>query len=123
MPKMKYTTYNDLLEFAEQECDTFSLVWRHEMKFKDSAWEVVEELQPYLISELPTNKWPGTEIFGGKALLRTYSVNPASIAILKRASSVFDWVAPNYPEDLALYINGKNVFASVAHESMAWFEA
>ncbi len=119
---MKYTTYQELLKFAEEECDSFSLVWRHEFKFKKSAWKITEELRPYLLSELPTNKWPGTEIFGSKALLRTYSINSASISILKRVSSIFDWIAPDYPEDLAIYRNEKVVFASVAHESEAWFE-
>lgn len=120
--KMKYTTYESLLKYAEKECDSFSLVWRHEFNFDKSAWDITEDLSPHLISEFPTNKWPGTEIFSGKALLRTYSLNQETISVLKKVSSVFEWVAPNFPEDLAFYNNGKVIFASVAHEGDAWFE-
>lgn len=122
MPKMKYTTYHNLLEFAEQICDSFSLIWRHEFNFEKSAWIITEELSPHLLIEISTNKWPGTEIFGGKALLRKYTLNPATISILKQVSSVFDWIAPNYPEDLAFYSNEKVIFASISHENEAWFE-
>jgi hypothetical protein len=120
--KIKYTNYQDLLKYADQECDTFSLVWRPEFNFENSAFKITEELAPYLISEKSTNKWPGTEVFGNKALLRTYQLNKESSNILKQVSSVFDWVAPKYPEDLAFYNNNKIMFASVAHEDMAWFE-
>ena len=75
MPKMKYTTYQELIKFAEKECDSFSLVWRHEFDFKDSAWKVEEDLQPHLKSEIPTNKWPGTENLKGAANVCTYSLN------------------------------------------------
>jgi hypothetical protein len=120
--KMKYTTYKNLLEVAEQEYDTFSLVWRHELNFEESAWKIEEELRPHLLSKFSSCKWPGTEIFGRKATIRTYVVNPESISILGRVSSVFDWLAPNYPEDLAFYRENKVIFASVAHEGEAWFE-
>jgi hypothetical protein len=119
---MKYSTYQDLLEYAESECDSFSLVWRSEFNFQKSAWDITDKLSKHLINELPVNKWPGTEIFDGKALLRTYSINAESIAILKSVSSVFDWLAPGYPEDLAFYKNENVVFVSIAHEGEAWFE-
>jgi hypothetical protein len=120
--KPKYTTYEDLLDFAEEEYDSFSLVWRNHLSFTKSAWQVEEDLRPYLISEFSSHKWPGTEIIGGKALVRTYRVSPESLSVLRQVSSVFDWLAPDYPEDLAFYKGNKLAFASVAHEGEAWFE-
>ena len=120
--KQKYTTYEDLLDFAEEEFDSFSLVWRNDLSFNKSAWQVETDLRPHFISEFSTHKWPGTEIMGGKAMVRTYEVSSDSLSVLRRVSSVFDWLAPDYPEDLAFYKNNQLTFASVAHEGDAWFE-
>ena len=119
---MEYTTYQDLLEYAGTKCDSFSLVWRSEFEFEKSAIKITEALKSYLISEVSTNKWPGTELMSGKALLRTYALNNKTLPLLKEVSEVYEWVAPKYPEDLAFYSKGKVVFSSVAHEGMAWFE-
>jgi hypothetical protein len=73
--KMKYSSYNDLIDYAEHECDSFSLVWRSEFNFNESALDTTEELKPHLINEVSTNKWPGTELFSGKAILSAMSQN------------------------------------------------
>ncbi len=118
---MKYTTYKTLLEFALDEADTFSLVWGN-FSFDSSAYELIEQLSPWIISDYSSCSWPGTELVGQKARVKTYEVNTETIEILKCVNSVFDFQAPQYPEDLAFYRNGQVVFASVAHEGEAWFE-
>jgi len=117
---MKYTSYKELLEFALDETDTFSLVWRN-FKFESSAFELIENLQPWLVSDYSSSSWPGTELFGEKARVKTYKVNPQTIEILNCVDSVFDWQAPKYPEDLAFYKGKEVLFSSVAHEGDAWF--
>ncbi|MGH1441807.1 MAG: hypothetical protein ACRBBR_16960 [Cellvibrionaceae bacterium] len=117
---MKYTSYEELLEFGLEEADTFSIVWRN-MAFDDSAFDLVEDLSPWLVSDFSSHSWPGTELLEEKARVKTYEVNSETIKILNCVSSVFDLQAPKYPEDLAFY-RGKDVlFGSVAHEGMAWF--
>jgi len=119
---MKYTTYRDLLLYAAKESDSFSLVWRDSFEFRESAHDIAKRLSPYLLSESKTSKWPGTEVFGAEALLKIYAVNNNTISILSEVSCIYEWLAPKFPEDLAFYRKGKTIFASVAHEKMAWFE-
>ena len=118
---MKYTTYKALLEFALEAADSFSLVWGN-FSFDRSAYELIERLSSWIISDYSSSSWPGTELGGGKARVKTFEVNTETIEILKCVDSVFDFKAPKYPEDLAFYSNGKVIFASVAHEGEAWFE-
>ncbi len=117
----KYVSYEELLDFALEEADTFSVTWRN-MAFNQSAFDFVDELSPWLVSDFSSFSWPGTELFGEKARVKTYKVNEQTIESLKCVSSVFDFLAPNYPEDLAFYHGKKVLFGSVAHEGMTWFE-
>ncbi len=113
--------YQSLLTRVSNEADEFSLVWREEFKFKQSALSIDMKLSPFLISEQKTSSWPGTELFGGLATLKKYSVSTESIALLKEVKNVYEWLAPKYPEDLAFYKNGKVLFWSIAHENEAGF--
>ena len=115
--------YEQLLTKALKEFDSFSLVWRESDRFKDEAKKFTKRLEPYLISKIRTNRWPGTKIRGGKAIVRTYKVCPESISELRVVSDVFAWLPPYLPEDLAFYKNDKVVFTSIAHERIASFDA
>lgn len=113
--------YTQLLNTALKEYDSFSLVWRDDMEFNESAKKLEEQLAPYLIEEKHTDVWPGTQLEYPFATVRIYQVNEKTIKTLQSVNSVFEWLSPNYPEDLAFYKNGVNKFASVAHEQMAWY--
>jgi len=110
-------SYESLLRFGQNNCASFSLVWRDQLEFNESAKEIEEKLKPYLIKEEYTNKWPGTEIYDSKAKVRFYKFNSETIKILQEAKSLYNWLSPNMPEDLAFYSkNGKCILESVAHE-------
>jgi len=119
MPR-KYTSYTELLDIAKREADTFSLVWRN-FAFDQTAFDLIDELEQWLVSDYSSSSWPGTELFDEKARVKTYNVNEQTIAILSRVESVFDWQSPKYPEDLAFYKEKEIIFGSVAHEGEAWF--
>jgi len=55
------------------------------------------------------------------ATSRTYRINNTTINILRSVESVYQWVSPSYPEDLAFYKKGELWFASIAHEGESWF--
>lgn len=114
-------SYNELLQKAKSECDSFSLVWRAEFKFNENAKSVENSLKPYLLKEQLVKEWPGTQLLKADALLRTYLVNAASMEILKMTGDIYKWLSPDYPEDLAFYKKGKVWFASIAHEKDSWF--
>lgn len=115
-------TYQQLLNWALEECESFSLVTRNGTE-TDQEKEINKKLQPFLIEEIKTNEWPGTKVFGPpEHALRFYKLDRNSIKILSEASSVYSWLSPDRPEDLAFYKNNKYLwFGSVAHENMAFF--
>ena len=118
----KAQTYIDLLHFAAFQCESFSLVWRDQFRVEKSADEIKEALQPFLISSVRTAEWPGTKLIGHQATVRHYRVSDESVKLLYRAGSLYSWLEPNLPEDLAFYGPGERVWlASISHEHVAWF--
>lgn len=117
----KYTSYQELLDFVEQEADSFSLVWQN-FAFEPSAFILAEKLSPWLMSDYSSSAWPRTQLIGQKARVKTYQLNQHTVEILKTFNSVFDFIAPYYPEDIAFYKEKNIIFSSVAHEAQAWFD-
>ena len=66
-------------------------------------------------------RWPGTEIFDGRA--RIVSVNlveELTAWLVKEAPTPYGWLDPDWPEDVAfLREDGSVLFESVAHERMS----
>jgi hypothetical protein len=118
----KGQTYIQLLEFAASRCDSFSLVWRDQFQFEQSAYEIKKILKPCLLSNAKTDEWPGTKLIGHKAMVRRYRVTEESIKSLGASVSLYSWLQPKLPEDLAFYTSGETVWlASISHEHLAWF--
>ena len=115
--------YISLLNWALDTSQCFSLVWRDDFEFGETAKVIESKLKPFLIKEELTNEWPGTTVFGPpENTIRFYKVNEDSINILKSNTSISSWVAPDYPEDLAFYKSSNDPwFGSVAHENIAFF--
>jgi hypothetical protein len=117
----KGQTYIDLLIFAAARCEYFSLVWRDQFKFEPSAYQIKHALKPFQISNVRTDEWLGTKLIGHSAIVRSYRISGESIELLNVAGSLYSWLQPNLPEDLAFYSSG-NVgwLASISHERRAW---
>lgn len=112
--------YAHLVDFAQGQCATFSLVWRGEFKDKRLDREIAKELSHFLLSERLTNQWPGTTS-NHAARVCTYGLNAQTIRIIMRASGLYGWRHPELPEDIALYNKGGAVWlGSVAHERIGW---
>ena len=118
----KGQTYIDLINFAAVRCVSFSLVWRDQFKFEQSAYEIKQALRPFLISNDRTEEWPGTTLIGHQAIVRHYRVADESVKLLQIADGLYSWLQPSLPEDLAFYASGDTAWlASISHESQAWF--
>lgn len=114
-------TYNRLIDFAQGQCTKFSLVWREDLGNKKRENDIANKLAPFLLSHTTTNKWPGTEIFGSSANVCFHELTPETANVLKIAKRLYQWEAPDFPEDLAFYAkNGGIWLGSVAHEHMGW---
>ena len=118
----KGQTYFDLLDFAASRCESFSLVWRDQFHFANSAYEIKHALKPFLLSNVRTDEWPGTKLIGHDAIVRRYRVSNESVKLLQKAEGLYSWLQPALPEDLAFYVSEDVVWlASISHEGEAWF--
>lgn len=100
----------------------FSYVWRDDLDFDDHAKEFEERLMPHLIREYRASEWPGTELDELAATIRRYNLNDESAKVLSCVEKPFDFISPSYPEDLAIYVDGKLYYACCSHERFDWFE-
>ena len=115
--------YRALLEFLVQRAGSFSLVWRSDGRYEQTAEVVRHRLAPLLIRTEGTSEWPGTQSLGGLATVRHYRADEEAIPILVEPGHLYAWQAPQRPEDLAFYgARGEVLFGSIAHESASWFE-
>jgi hypothetical protein len=113
-------TYTALLRLAIQYCSSFSLTWRDQLKFNETASLMMSALLPFLIRELHTNEWPGTQLIDQKAMVRYYQFTEDTLRILSEVSSLYAWLSPNLPEDLAFYREDERCWLfSIAHEKDA----
>lgn len=117
------TAYVALIRFAAAERSTFSLTWRHQLKFDANAKQVEDALRSSLIRLETTDTWPGTQLIGHAAVVRFYEVSAAAQVLLEDAGRLYAWLAPNRPEDLAFYTaSGRYWLASIAHERAAFID-
>jgi hypothetical protein len=111
--------YKRLLTTACEHFEFFMLVWRDQFKsdWKRSALKIRRELKPLEVTVRRSNKWPGNIIFGAKADVVFYRFERSGLEVLRRPGSLFSWLTPNYPEDLAFFDqSGRCGMASVTHE-------
>jgi len=113
-------TYTELLKFAMQYCSSFSLTWRDQFQIHESASLMLSSLRPFLIREVHTDEWPGTHLAAPQAMVRHYQFTEETLRILSQVPSLYAWLYPNFPEDLALYrADGTCWLFSIAHEQDA----
>ncbi len=74
--------YLALIQFAARNCNRFSLVWRNQLRFDSSALEIAGALVPDLEKSITTDEWPGTQLFGHRAVVRHYRVTRRSVDVL-----------------------------------------
>jgi hypothetical protein len=113
--------YKALIAFAVGRCSTFTLVERSECGMSDAAMEILRSLAPALVSESEVDEWPGTRLCGGlTATLRRYELRDFSAATLTQAPSLYAWIQPDRPEDLALWNDSRPLLVTIAHERDAY---
>jgi hypothetical protein len=114
-------TYSRLIDIAQTQCTRFSLVWRNDRRNKRHQSELGRRLKPFVLSDIITNEWPGTWTFPYAHNLCTYELSQETATALKMVEGLYDWLAPDFPEDLAFYVEKGEVWlTSVAHECMGW---
>jgi hypothetical protein len=128
MPKVLHSTsditgrdYTAFLDEAFKHFTSFSLVWRKGLSYDQNRHTVGHDLARHELQKRQGSCWPGTQLFGVSQTIITYGLNADTARVLSRPASLFAWLSPSFPEDLAFYLkNGHCGFASVAHEGLAW---
>lgn len=126
--------YEQVLKIAQENgCNYFEFCIRHDIDFlgdysygySENTYKFMEELTPFLVSEIQTNHWvTGMVISREKeATLYRYHLNEQSLMkILEYSNSVSDWCGPKLPEDLVLFQDEKPWLGFIGHEAMSfWF--
>lgn len=111
--------YKKLIEVLCKHSDTFYFVTRKELKYNQ---EIITQFEPYFIETYKTKKWAGTETKTAAATVFVIESNEETYKLLvKYASSLYDWVAPELPEDLTFIKNNFTWFSCTTHEEFAGF--
>src|SRR5436190_15320726 len=95
--------YRQFLQIASERFPSFMLIWRDQFSFKQSARTLRRDLQPLQLGHRRSSKWPGNVMFGHKGDVITYRFDRKAIDVLERPGSLFGWLQPAYPEDLAFF--------------------
>jgi hypothetical protein len=133
MAKKKYwltdveeADYRKLLTFCGEHCAIFSLVMNEGARPSRAAEEFIELAKPFLLCERQQTEWPGGGTLVPNSTCRVvyFRVSPESLDLLEGATtSLYGWVHPFLPEDLAFYRADESIFfAVIAHEGTAFFE-
>ena len=113
--------YGQFLRIASERFPSFRLVWRDQFSFKPSARTIRRELKPLQLRHRRRSNWPGNVMLGHKGDVITYRFDQQALKVLQRPGSLFGWLQPAYPEDLAFFDSDQQcAFASVSHEKDAW---
>lgn len=112
-------TYRQLMKVLCNHSDTFYFVTRKELKY-DKA--VIEKFNPYLLDTYKTKIWANTITKGPSATVYVIDSNKETCKLLQQfANSLYDWVAPNLPEDLTFIKNNFAWFTCTTHEEFGGF--
>lgn len=114
--------YRAFIELAFQKCDTFTFVKRKDLMADEKVAmhyhnESVKEIQDSLIEMKEQSEWEVTKICEGTAYVFYYELNEQTkIFLQEKSTSLFGWLTPYLPEDLAFYKGNQLWLASCSHE-------
>jgi len=92
------------------------------IRFKKGLKHVMKPFEPFIIREYDDVEYLGT-ICHQKLEVKIIKFDKSLVKELKKANGLYEWRAPNRPEDLSFYINGKCFLESVGHENYCFIYA
>ena|SRR5690554_6126133 len=111
----KGENYRQLIQLAFEKCDRFLFIKHSQLTYNQSFDTLLEELKDDFIYKKEQNKWPGT-ISVPMAMVYYFRTSEKSREIiLNKTDSLFNWQAPNLPDDLCFLKNNKEWLVTTAH--------
>lgn len=112
-------TYKQLMKVLCDHSDKFYFITRKEWTYNP---EILEQLKPYTLETYKTKKWANTITKGPAATVYVIEANPITCKLLQQsANTLYDWVAPDLPEDLTFIKNNFAWFSCTTHEEFGGF--
>jgi hypothetical protein len=112
-------TYQQLISVLCDNSDKFYFVTRKELKYNE---KILLQFEPYIIETYKTKKWANTITKGPAATVYVIWANRDTCRLLQQtAKTLYDWVAPNLPEDLTFIKNNFAWFSCTTHEEFGGF--
>lgn len=119
----KGTIYQKLIDHALHYCSYFTFTLRHSLQVYKSIEDLINELEPFLLSKKEQSEWPGTKLLSDTAIVYEYKLSQETVDILqKTTTSLFSWIQPELPEDLCLKRHDKTPWlVTITHEKDGYF--
>jgi hypothetical protein len=119
---IKGENYRSLIELASKKCDKFAFVQRRDMMVDEIVAmkyhnKLVKDIKSSFIERKEQSEWAVTELLEATAYVYYYELNEQTKHFLQTISnSLFDWISPYLPEDLAFYSGDDVWLAGCSHE-------
>lgn len=111
--------YRELIKVLCDNSDKFYFINRKELKYNK---EILVSFEPYVIESYQTREWANTITKGPSATVYVIESNEETRKLLQcLADTLYDWVAPNLPEDLTFIKNNFVWFSCTTHEEFGGF--
>lgn len=112
-------TYIQFIKILCDYSDKFYFVTRKELKYDQ---KVLNKFKPHVIETYKTKEWANTITKGPVATVYVIEVNQDTCKLLQQsARTLYDWVAPDLPEDLTFMKNNFAWFTCTTHEEFGEF--
>lgn len=111
--------YRQLIQTFFDHSDKFYFITRKELAYNQ---EILDRFAPYVMETYKTKTWANTTTTGPAATVFVMESNEATCQLVKQcAQSLYDWVAPELPEDLTFMKNDFAWFTCTTHEEFGGF--
>ncbi len=122
--ELKGEELGEFLDISAQFCTKILLVIMPGWVLNESARNLLERLNSYLIEQKICSEWPGTRLLTGSAEVRIFRLCENSLNMIKsHVNSLFQWQQPDAPEDLCLLREDDTpFFITIAHEEDSYLK-
>ncbi|WP_153731809.1 hypothetical protein [Sporosarcina obsidiansis] len=111
--------YENLMQVLCAHSDEFYFITRKELTYDRT---VLDQFAPYMKNSYKTKTFAQTITKGPAATVYVIESSPDTLELLiKSANSLYDWVAPQLPEDMTFLKNNFEWFSCTTHEEQAIF--
>lgn len=102
---------------AVAACDRCLLVVRDWGWLDEAGRGLLDQLKPFLVSEMKHSEWPGTRLLDGEATVLQYDYREeVANVLIGSVDGLYGW-RPPLPEDLCLLSGEHPWLVSIAHEN------